>query len=239
MHRIVFASLAALVTTIGAASAADLGRPAPAPVYTKAPPIAPLSWTGCYLGGNAGGAYVQNKEFDAASSTDLGSDTASGFIGGGQVGCDYQAGAWVFGVQGSYDWADVKGSHTASDPTGIAPLTSISNEDKYLATATARIGYAIEPSVLLYAKGGAAWTSNDVTLSGISGPFDSATDNRIGWTAGAGIEYMFAPSWSVFGEYKYAGFGTKSVNFPVSGPLNVTQDIQSAVAGVNFHLRPW
>jgi outer membrane immunogenic protein len=237
MHRIVFASVAALGMTVGAASAADLGRPAPAPVYTKAPVVAPLSWTGCYLGGNAGGAWVHNKEFDAADNIDFGSDTTSGFIGGGQVGCDYQAGSWVFGVQGSYDWADIKGSHDVPETGG---LMSVSNDDKYLATATARIGYTVEPSLLLYAKGGAAWTSNDITTSAIGIPLDTVTDNRLGWTAGAGVEYMFAPNWSVFGEYKYAGFGTKSQNFPNTGvSLNVTQDIQSAVAGVNFHLRPW
>jgi outer membrane immunogenic protein len=239
MHRIVFASLAALGMTVGTASAADLGRPAPAPVYTKAPPVAPsLSWTGCYLGGNAGGAWAHNSESDDINGIGLGSDGPGGFIGGGQVGCDYQVNNWVFGVQGSYDWADIKGSHNTSDiPLGI---TSVTNDDKYLATATARIGYTVVPSVLLYAKGGAAWTSNDITLSGVGGPFDAATDsNRVGWTAGGGVEYLFAPNWSIFAEYKYAGFGSHSVNFPVSGPLNVTQDIQSAVAGVNFHLKPW
>ena len=60
MHRLVVASLAAAGLSIGitvAASAADLGRPAPAPVYTKAPPVAaPYSWSGFYVGGN-GGVY--------------------------------------------------------------------------------------------------------------------------------------------------------------------------------------
>ena len=239
MHRIVFASLAALGMTVGAASAADLGRPAPAPVYAKAPPIGPsLSWTGCYLGGNSGGAWVHNSDFDATDGVDFGSDTTSGFVGGGQVGCDYQGGAWVLGVQGSYDWADLKGSH---DIPGTAGLATVSNDDKYLATATARVGYTLQPSLLLYAKGGAAWTSNDITIAipllGLSS--GAVTDNRVGWTAGAGVEYMFAPNWSAFGEYKFAGFGTKSVDFPGGGVLSVKQDIQSAVAGVNFHLRPW
>jgi outer membrane immunogenic protein len=240
MHRIVFASLAALGMTVGTASAADLARPTQAPVYTKAPAPAPsLSWTGCYLGGNAGGAWVHNKEFDPASGIDLASDGPGGFIGGGQLGCDYQVSNWVFGVQGSYDWDDIKGSHNAGDPN-IPALTSISNEDRYLATATARIGYTVVPSVLLYAKGGAAWTSNDITLSGVGGPFDSATDsNRIGWTAGGGVEYLFTPNWSIFAEYKYAAFGSHTVDFPVSGPLTISQDFQSAVAGVNFHLKPW
>jgi outer membrane immunogenic protein len=59
-----------------------------------------LRQTGCYLGANAGGAFVHNKDRDPIANLDAGSDSTSGFIGGGQVGCDYQAGLWVFGVQG-------------------------------------------------------------------------------------------------------------------------------------------
>lgn len=238
MHRIVFASLAALGMTVGAASGADLSRPRQAPVYTKAPVVAPsLSWTGCYLGGNGGGAWVHNREVDADNGIDLGSDAKAGAIGGGQIGCDYQSGPFVFGVQGMFDWADIKGSHTASDPD--LALTSINNDAKYLATATGRIGYTVQPPLLLYAKGGAAWTRDDISLLAGGTPFDAASNTRVGWTAGAGLEYMFAPNWSVFAEYNYAGFGAKTVDFPVAGPLDVKQNIQSAIAGINFHLKPW
>jgi outer membrane immunogenic protein len=62
MHRLVVASLAAAGVGVGltaVASAADLGRPAPAPVYTKAPVVVPFSWTGFYVGGTAGGAWTK------------------------------------------------------------------------------------------------------------------------------------------------------------------------------------
>jgi outer membrane immunogenic protein len=238
MHRVIVASLAALGSSIGlaaVASAADIAPAGPAPVYAKAPFVAPLSWTGCYLGGNVGGAWIHSSGNDPIGFGDLGSETSTGFIGGGQIGCDYQAGAWVFGVQGQFDWADIKGSHAIPGTLGIA---TIANDDKYLATATGRIGYAIQPAVLLYGKGGAAWTRNDITAMFLGSPVDSASDNRIGWTAGIGLEYMFAPSWSVFAEYNYADFGTKTVNFPIVNPENVTQNIQTATVGVNWHLRP-
>jgi len=229
MHRIVFASLAALGMTAGAASAADLGRPAPAPVYTKAPVVAPsLGWTSCYLGGHRVGAKVNNK--DSLDGTDVGSDTKAGAIGGGQVGCDYQAGAFVFGVQGMFDWADIKSSNTAD--TAI----TVNTDTKYLATATGRIGYALQPPFLLYAKGGAAWTRNDITLLSAT-TSDPDNTNRLGWTAGAGAEYMFAPNWSIFAEYNFASFGSKTLTFPAD-TLGTKQDIQSAVAGINFHLKP-
>jgi outer membrane immunogenic protein len=87
---------AALVSTTLAATAADL-RPVP----YKAPPAPPpplYSWSGCYIGGNIGGGWASKSANDVAGivtgvpGADLGSHTASGVIGGGQIGCDYQAG---------------------------------------------------------------------------------------------------------------------------------------------------
>jgi len=234
MHRFIVASLAAgLGMGLAAASAADLGRPAPAPVYAKAPMGAPLSWTGCYLGANAGGAFVHNKEFAAPAGLDFGSDTTTGLVAGGQIGCDYQVSAWVFGIQGQFDWAGLNATH---DVPGTAGLATVATDTKWLATATGRLGYTVAPVVLVYGKGGVAWTRNDININVIGFQFP-ATDNRVGWTAGAGLEYMFAPNWSLFAEYNFVGFGTKTVNFP--GPIDVTQDIQTATVGVNWHLRPW
>src|SRR5947209_581470 len=81
------------------AFAADM--PVKAPL--KAPPPVVLSWTGCYLGGNFGGGWADKHYTDPLAlppAFDLGSHTAEGMVGGGQVGCDYQTGPWVFGAQG-------------------------------------------------------------------------------------------------------------------------------------------
>jgi outer membrane immunogenic protein len=239
MNRFVVASLSVASLSVGltaAASAADLAplRPAPGPVYTKAPGPAPLSWTGCYLGANAGGAFINNQD-SAPTVGGLGSDSPTGFVGGGQVGCDYQISSWVFGVQGMFDWADVNGSHSVP---GTGGFTSLSTDDKWIGTATGRIGYTVQPAILVYAKGGAAWTRDDLSASFVGGS-DSATADRMGWTAGGGLEYMFMPNWSVFAEYNYMDFGSKTLNFPIAGPIDATQTIQTATVGVNWHLRPW
>jgi outer membrane immunogenic protein len=91
MCRLAIASLAAVgvFASIASASAADIAPVAPAPVYTKAPVVVPMNWTGCYLGGNVGGAWSHTSIADPVFGANLGSDTASSFIGGGQVGCDY------------------------------------------------------------------------------------------------------------------------------------------------------
>jgi len=95
----------------GFAFAADLNKP----VYKASPPPPPapvFSWTGCYLGGNVGGAWQHNSAFDAVVDFDTGGDSGNGVIGGAQVGCDYQfANNWVVGVRGMLDWTDVNSSH--------------------------------------------------------------------------------------------------------------------------------
>src|SRR5260370_28103029 len=108
------ATLAALA---GSATAADLGARAPAPYYPPPPPPPLFSWTGCYIGGNIGSGWGSHSSHyftgagTAVARADLGSHTASGFIGGGQIGCDYQAGVWVFGVQGMFDGSGMQGSN--------------------------------------------------------------------------------------------------------------------------------
>src|SRR5262245_58299456 len=94
--------------TIAPASAADL------PV--KAPRVAPapvVTWTGCYIGGNGGYGWARKEYVDPLDvpPANLGSHDAKGGVGGGQVGCDYQTGAWVFGVQGMFDGASLRGEH--------------------------------------------------------------------------------------------------------------------------------
>jgi hypothetical protein len=83
------------------APAADIARGPPHPVYV--PPVAPGPpvpipyWTGCYVGGNIGGAW-SNVDLTDATSVNF-STSNSGFAGGGQIGCDYQAGPWVVGLR--------------------------------------------------------------------------------------------------------------------------------------------
>src|SRR6476620_11179599 len=115
--------LAASLTAM-TASAADLPRrapvTAPAAVYT---PFA--SWTGCYVGGNVGAAW-RSRELETSVGTISSSTSSARFAGGGQIGCDYQAGAWVFGIRNMFDWADANASRTIQ--TG--PYTGFSAELK-------------------------------------------------------------------------------------------------------------
>ena len=132
-----------------------------APVYQPPPPIVPVySWTGCYLGGTVGTGW---STWNYSNPTDnlpvpgvRGDILANDVVAGGQVGCDYQAGEFVFGVQGMGDWTQMKGRFFDA-VTGQFRETA---QARWFATATGRIGYTITPPTLIYVKGGAAWVRN-------------------------------------------------------------------------------
>jgi outer membrane immunogenic protein len=227
-----------------------------APRYNKAPPMVPVStWTGCYVGGNVGAGWSRAQTNDddptAAGSADAGRHTATGIVGGGQIGCDYQfASNWVVGVQGMFDGADVRGSHLAPFAYNGTNTETFSSKVDWFVTATARLGYLVTPQTLLYVKGGGAWVHtkySDADPSGtVYNPFvGNSSATRTGWTIGGGGEYKFSPNWSVFAEYNYVGLGTNTspyyytctgrCNF-LANPFHYAnrQDLQTVLVGLNY-----
>jgi outer membrane immunogenic protein len=234
MKRILLATVA--MTALGSTTvlAADLPQ---RPAY-KATPLMmapPPTWTGCYIGGNVGAGWSHTNVNDEVLGAPIAELSATAVVGGGQIGCDYQfAGNWVIGVQGMFDGSDLKADTTSA---ALAPLT-LHGSIPWFATATARLGYAVVPNWLVYAKGGGAWTHTDSSLfvTGTGTVIDSVGFDQSGWTAGGGAEWMFAPNWSVFAEYDYLGFRDKTVSFPNSNNIGtVHQNVQVALIGVNFH----
>jgi outer membrane immunogenic protein len=224
------------------ASAADMA--VKAPVYRPAPPPAPppLTWTGCYIGGNLGAGWQGTDQTYIYGSyvEDAGSDTKAGFVGGGQIGCDYQTGPWVFGIQGMFDGASIKGSHSyPGDPAG-----TLGAKAEWFGTATGRIGYAFQPQTLIYVKGGAAWEHKAYTddYNGYSCECESyhgeASKTLSGWTVGGGFEYAFLPNWSAFVEYNYMDFGSRDTTLKYSDggtdTFSYKHKLQTVLVGVNF-----
>jgi outer membrane immunogenic protein len=92
-------------------------------------------------------------------------------------------------------------------------------------TLTARLGIAPLPTLLVYLRGGAAWIRDDHTVQDPSGlVLFTATPTREGWTAGIGLEWGFAPNWSLFAEYNYADFATQTFPFIAVAPIGLAQD---------------
>jgi outer membrane immunogenic protein len=216
MKKLMIGAATSLAMVAGA-SAADL-PPQPAPAW---------NWTGCYVGGNVGGGLTTTSAADT-SGYNYGSLNAVGAVGGTQIGCDFQLGAFVFGVQGLLDGTGMTSS--------IGTVTN-SSAIPWLATVTSRIGFTAMPTILIYAKGGAAWVQDGLTMTTVatSTPV-SAGYTASGWTAGGGVEWMLVPHWSVFVEYDYVGLSNRTPTFIPTPPfpIGVSQNVQMGVAGVNF-----
>jgi outer membrane immunogenic protein len=191
---------------------------------------------------SAGGAFSDDK---IHSSGDF---SSAGFIGGGQIGCDYQfVPAWVVGVEGRAAWSSLssKTPGTGIDAAGATFPTQFTVGNDFLASATARAGYSFVGGWLLYARGGAAWTQEKADIA-FTDPVlrfavdPRATTTRTGWTAGAGLDWAFAPHWSANFEYDYYDFGANdftlvdSVN-RVTFTANLKDRIHTVTVGLNYH----
>jgi len=184
-------ALLGLVAMSGAAAAADLGRPAPAP-YFKAPVYSPIyNWTGFYIGVNGGGGFGTSS-WDSAGSRDI-----SGGLVGGTIGYNYQFGSHVVaGVEGDIDWADINGSGTTACPTGCK------TSDNWLSTVRGRLGYAAD-RFMPFITGGAAFGDIHASAPGLAG----GSDDRAGWTLGGGLEAALVGNWTAKVEYLYVDLG--------------------------------
>jgi outer membrane immunogenic protein len=225
----------------GAANAADL----PARTYTKAPPMAaPMySWAGLYIGANAGGASsyecltITSVAGAAVFPNSEGCHDATGGLVGGQIGYRWQVTNWVFGIEAQGDWADLKGSNGSL--TAIIPYTNQTKIDA-IGLFTGQVGYAWN-NVLWYVKGGAAVTDNRYTsfFTATNVVFNLANETRWGGAAGTGIEFGFAPNWSVGVEYDHLFMGNNSVTFPMSAIAvtrsdTIRQDVDMGTVRVNY-----
>ncbi len=215
-----------LVATVMAqgALAADLAQR----TFTKAPaPALPASdWSGAYAGVNFGygaGSNPINMTFTPASDGGEHPVLApAGWLGGGQLGYNFQVGGWVFGVEGDIQANGLKQSicFDFCDPSLTFRVTQ---ELPWFATARGRLGYAAGPA-LFYATGGAAFTNVKTSLASIFAPTPSVTgafqDARTGWVAGGGIEAALGGHWTAKVEYLYMDFGTvtHAIYDPSLGP---------------------
>ena len=202
MKKMLLTSTALLALVSGSAMAADMSRPAAAPVYTKAPMMSVFNWTGCYIGVEGGGAWGRSHHEDASGLAITGDYDVTGGLIGGEIGCNYQmASTWVFGVEGDLSWVTKKGS--ASDIAPFNTAFTSGTKENWLGTGRARLGFLATPQFLLYGTGGfaVADVEADVTPPGLGTVTESKT--RWGWTAGAGGEYAFTSNWSIKAEYLF------------------------------------
>jgi outer membrane immunogenic protein len=235
MKTLLLSSISALaLCAVAPAMAADIHMP------LKAPPPPPVfSWTGFYIGGNAGGAWGRDPinttqtvgpGFFAIDGLGVGAAASptinpTGFTGGGQIGYNQQTGNWVWGLEADFEYLGLKGSRAGTfqfpstlpgGPIGppaqfFSVATSVSTN--WLFTARPRLGIASN-NWLFYVTGGVA-VGNEKFAQTIMllVPFvenAAFSTTRVGWTVGAGVEYALNRNWSIKGEYLYVDLGNVS-----------------------------
>lgn len=220
MKRLALGILLASIS--GAAYAADL--PAPNTPYTKAPAmVSPATnWSGFYIG--AMGGYGSENTSQAGG--------LKGGFASGTVGYNWQFNQFVAGIEADGAWADISNSVTGPVPP-FGAVTLAAKVDA-LATVRGRFGVAFD-QVLLYGTGGLALADNKLSITAVGQTLDDSK-TQVGWTAGAGIEWMFLPRWSLKAEYLYRSFS--STTFFAQSPPGIqtgTLNINSGQVGVNYH----
>jgi outer membrane immunogenic protein len=273
MKKLFLGSVALVALGLGTPAAFAADRPVPA--YTPPPPPPPAyTWSGCYVGGHAGSSSGRSTHFTTAASaitratgpvplpagaaganiTD--SFDLSGFIGGGQLGCNWQWGVWVFGIDGDGSATNKEGQafEVPLEPFSPGSSSFISQtQERWLVTARARLGLTnfwwFGPQTLVYVTGGGAWAKIDVSefFTAQGPPFVSRpqigfqeSNTRSGWTVGGGYEYAMGYGWSVRGEFLYVKFDDFTAfntgPFPVGtlAPREVRLEDYIFRAGLNY-----
>lgn len=221
------------VLCVASALAADL------PLPSKSPPVAPVAyapaaiynWTGFYIGGEAGAGFSNSSWSDPFTGGTNTFRSNTGFLGGGDIGANYQLNMLVLGVEGNFDWTGLKSNGT--DSIGDA----INTNTNWTSTVTGRVGAAFD-RLLVYGKGGLALAQDQSSLTDLGGNSAGTTFLRTGWTVGAGLEYGITKNWSAKIEYDYLNFGPQTLNF--STPLqpayssSASLAVQEVKAGINF-----
>ncbi|MGO9700536.1 MAG: outer membrane protein [Xanthobacteraceae bacterium] len=255
MKRLVLA----VTLSVGAGSAAlaaDLPPPmAPPPrapaTYVPAP-IPYYNWTGFYIGGNVGYGFTSSSTLSDSQKSTFTSTTSNAFLGGGQVGVNWEFGPGVvIGAEADFDWLPNTKNTVTATGTGLnaGSTATATINSRWLTLVDARLGYAWD-RLLVYGKGGGAFVgANNSSLNvnpgntflPLSGPA-----NNMGWNAGVGLEYAFWGGWSAKAEYDYVRLNSASFTAAgAGGPFN--QDVISTnnrvinlvLVGINYKFGPW
>jgi outer membrane immunogenic protein len=253
------------------------------PVY-KAPEVAPVTnWEGFYIGGHFGYGWdpasatfnpvvyvtsaVPGLPITGSSGPVNLSVEPEGWLGGAQLGYNWQRQSWVFGLAADISWSDIEDSASApwfvnslalqEVPFKVTGIVRLEQKLDYFGTLRGRLGWA-NNALLLYVTGGAAWghvkttfSNSDIGVSGAGGAltpaqvsalqaggYASTSDIRWGYTVGGGLEWMFARNWSVKAEYLYIDLlGTDTL--AITGGVATAGDMSVNIArvGVNYFFR--
>jgi outer membrane immunogenic protein len=230
MAKLLLATSGLIALTAAPALAADMSVP------FAAPPVPALSWTGFYLGANVGLLGSNFSITDAAAASTFNLINSNALMGGGQIGYNFQAGTFVFGVEFDGDGTSLK-LHTTFLGTPGGSVLQGSATTPWVTTLAGRLGLAAGPW-LFYGKGGAGWVDNRFVFTDLTTGLSATTTNtNTGWLAGAGVEYAIVPNWTVKFEYDHIGVKDWTAGSPVAADaINVHRNVDMFKTGFNYKL---
>ena len=212
MRKYVLMATVAAVAGI-TSSAAFAADPTP-------PPVMAYNWTGFYLGGDVGWAWLDTG---AAQGPGPGSvfiqKDSDGVMGGGYAGYNFEiAPSWILGIEGDFSGTDLDNTVPCNNP-----LFACNASADWTASVRGRVGFAVDRA-LIYGTGGIAWLDYS-GFTAIGGLKFSDSNTMTGWTAGGGIEWAFTDNFIARAEYLYSDFGSHTMKYDVGYRVDPTLSI--------------
>jgi len=213
-----------------------------ADIAVKAPPLTPLpappyTWTGFYIGANAGYGVGQSQGIFASGPVfDTVNAMPAGGFGGGQLGFNYQIMSFVLGAETDIQGAGISDPQTCLLNCFAGSSAVIDQKLNWFGTTRARLGLANGP-VLSYVTAGAAYggtqTSLATTLGGVT-DMATTTATKTGWAWGTGVEAALGGNWTAKAEYLYVNLGSSAVASPATGTFVTKYQEQIFRGGINY-----
>jgi len=225
--RPALAALIGLVAVTGYAWSADL--PAPAAPAAPVAATAAYNWNGLYLGLNAGGTFGTDATTVSGGVNASASQNLPGFVGGAQIGVNYQTGAVVWGFEGDFD------ASTQNTSINSAILAGSSSQMPWLATLRGRLGVAFDRLLVYGTAGGAAGElRSNFNVAGIGSTSTTRTYGT--WIAGAGLEYGITDNLTARAEYLYLDTGNVATGTVGPPATTITSRLKDNLlrAGLNY-----
>lgn len=217
----------AMLVLAGAARADGPYGPGPGRMIFEPPPI--FTWSGFYIGGNIGGAWANSSLSDQATTLTY-STNHSGFIGGGQLGYNYQIRNLVLGIEWDFDWTSIGDTRSG---IFFGNAFQASADTDWITTLSGRVGLTVE-RWLMYMKIGGGWVHNSASITNLTTGVSASTSNTDGaWLVGAGVEYAFSNNWLAKAEYNYLGLSDRNVT-AAGNTYTWDRDVQMLKFGINY-----
>jgi len=213
-------------------------------MYAARPSYAPLafSWAGLYIGGNVAYAWAQSEHCEGANVPCSGgapnfpeADPRGGF-GGLTAGYNYQTGRFVLGIEGDYNFTNLKDTTPSTATFGCAGgcTTELGN----FGTVRGRLGYAYWTTLTYFTVGLAFTEWRGKIGSPVVLQASSSTETSV--VIGGGFEYAFFPRWSAKVEYLHIFEGATFVYAPAfctaPGCQIRNEDVDLVRLGINVRL---